>query len=170
MVNETITTGSLLNLLQMATSATTGQALIAALKIRRVSVWGPPAADLVPVTCSLEFNVANIAANIGTRPQIHSDTSVGATRVASVSASPDPRTAAGMWQGRNQTTSASVGAYFILNGPANSIVDVDLEMVLINGEVPATAATGAGATVGVIYCRPLDGPGGTITPLNWPVF
>ncbi len=170
MINEQITTASLLTLLQMATTTTTGQSLVSAVKLRRVSVWGPPAADLIPVTASIEYSVGTNAGNIGSRPQIHSDTSVGSTRVASVSIAPERNSAAAMWQNRNQNTTGTTGAFFILNGPVNSIVDVDVDMVLLNGEVPSGAASTTGATVGVIYCRPLDGASGTIAPLNWPVF
>jgi hypothetical protein len=168
MVNEVIGTTNLLSLLQMAVSTTSGQALFTGVRLRRVSVWGPPAADLVPVTVSVEYASGSSGFGIGNRPQIHADTSVGATRVAAVSAAPDKDSAADMWQ--NRTSSAiSNGAVFILNGPINSIVDVDLDLVLQNGETASGASTSSGLTVGLVYCRPLDGVGGTIAPLNWPV-
>jgi len=72
-----------------------------------------------------------------------------------------------MWQLR-QTTATTNGAVFILNGPANSIVDVDMDVVIQNGETASAAAVTVGATVGVIYADALDN-GGLLVPLSWPV-
>jgi len=167
LVNTIIGTANLLGLLKMAVTATSAQSLLTAVRIKRVAIWGPPAADLVPVTTSIEYSVGTGAANIGNRPRVFSDTSVGSTRVAAVSISPDPQSAASMWQLR-QTTATTNGAVFILNGPANSIVDVDMDVVIQNGETASAAAVTVGATVGVIYADALDN-GGLLVPLSWPV-
>jgi hypothetical protein len=167
LVNTTIGTGNLLGQLKMAATATSAYAMYSGCRIRRVSIWGPPAADLVPVIVSVEYSVGTTAANIGNRPRVISDTSVGATRIASVSVKPDPHSAAAMWQLRS-TTPATNGALFILNGPLNAIVDVELDLVLQNGESAATAATTTGATPGVLYADNLD-TGGLLVPISWPV-
>lgn len=167
LVETVIGSANLLGLLKMAASATTAYALFNGVRIRRVTLWGPPAADLVPVTVSLQYSVGTNASNIGNRPRQFSDTSVGATRIASVSAKPDPQSAASMWQLRSSTT-ISNGAVFVLNGPINTIVDVELDLVLQNGETAATATTTTGATAGIVYADSLDN-GTLLVPLSWPV-
>lgn len=167
LTNVVIGSSNLLGLLKMAATSTTAYALFNAVRIKRVSVWAPPASDLVPVTASLEYSIGTGAGNIGNRPRVYSDTSVGSTRVAAVSAAPDKQSAAAMWQLRSSSLTTN-GAVFTLNGPLNTIVDVELDAVLQNGET-APGATGAtGATAGLIYADYLDN-GGLLTPLSWPV-
>ena len=164
LVAEVISTTDLLNLLCLATTATTAAPITTAVRLLKVSIWGPPAADLVPVTVSIEYRT-NAATGLGNRPTVHSDISVGATRVASVSVPPAKNSAAAMWQMRQNNT--SVGAAFELNGPVNSIVDFEVECVLQNNEVPPTAIVTAGATVGTLYVRP-PGTNQFLVPVSYP--
>lgn len=159
LVNVQMQTSDFLQLLAVANTTTTASSLISAFRIRRVSIWGPPAADLIPVTVSLEYNQTSSAGSVGQRPRLFLDTSVGATEVACVSAKPPPQSAASMWQ--LYSTQASSGGAFILNGPVNSVVDVQMDFILQNGEtVIANLATTA-ATVGRVYGGYLDGPPST---------
>jgi hypothetical protein len=166
--NITISTADLMNLLVMANTTTTTTSLISAFRLRKVSLWAPPAADLVPVTASVEY--ANILVNsgFGQKRFIHSDTSVGSTRVAAVTAVPPLGTPAASWQNVTSATATTNGADFILNGPINMIVDVDIDMVLQNGETPFTGTPITGGVVGTIYLNSLDGgAAGILEPLNY---
>jgi hypothetical protein len=163
-----ISTADLMSLLVMATSTTTSHGLVSAIRLRKVSLWGPPAADLVPVTCSIEF--VNVLANsgFGQKRLIHSDTSIGATRVAAVTAVPPIGTPAASWQNVTSATATTNGAGFILNGPLNMTIDVDVDMVLQNGEAPFTGPAITGGTTGTIYLNSLDGAAaGILEPLNY---
>lgn len=147
---QTITYVNLLDLLCVATDATTLKRLCVAVRLKRVAIWGPPASSLVPVTVSIEY--AASAGPIGGSTQLRSDTSMGATEPAYVTFVPPASTSMSMWQGASAT-----GAAMIINGPVNSIIDVEMELVLQNGEAAVSCVTAAsGATAGTVYCRGLD--------------
>ncbi len=159
-VNVNVTSVGVLDMLCMADTATTAQRLFSSVRLDSVEVWSPMASDLVPVTCSVEFQAPS-ATSIGSPNFLHSDTSMGSDHCAHLRTSPSPSSIASMWQSRTATNTL-----FTLVCPANSIVDVHLTLCLQNGE-PATAVTGApvGATVGTVYCRGLDGAAAASTVL-----
>ncbi len=146
----TITYVNLLDLLCMADSATTLKRLGVACRLRRLSIWGPMASDLKPVTVSVEY--AASAGPIGGSTQLRSDTSMGSTEPAYVTYAPPPQSAQAMWQGASAT-----GAAAIISGPINSIIDLEMDLMLQNGEAAVACTSAAsGATAGTVYCRGLD--------------
>jgi hypothetical protein len=160
-VATSFTAINLLDLFAVAVSATASNRLCSGVKLRRIRVWGPPASTLVPVTVSIEYN-SDPASGFGAPDKLKSDTSMGADRCAYVSYRPPQGCVAAMWQGP-----AAVTRLFQLSCPLNSIVEVDLTMVMQNGETPvATAAIVAGATIGTVFVRGLDGliAGTTVFP------
>jgi len=164
LVNVDISFVDLLDLVVMATSATAGYQLFSAFKLGKVSIWGPMAAALTPVTASIEYSPIGTA-GIGGPQRIWSDTSMGATEAAYVSKAPPKESAQSKWQTDNAGT-----AFFRLNGPIGSIVDLAITYVMQNGQTPQVASTVlAGATVGQIYVRALDSNGATLlTPVSYP--
>jgi hypothetical protein len=166
LVNAQISSATLLSMLCCVTTATTAAPLCTAVRIRRVSIWGPPAQDLTPVTVSIEFTQFNTAGQVGNRPRVYSDTSVGATRVAAVSAKPEKNSAADMWQLRSQLTTG--GASLLINGPVNSLVDIDLEYVVQNGETPPASVPTTGAVVGTVAVNEPD-TGFLLKPVSYPL-
>jgi hypothetical protein len=155
--NLQIVSATLISRLAVALTATTSASIISAFRIRSVEIWGPPAADLVPVTVSCEFLNPLAQSGFGTRRFVHTDTSVGATRVAHVLAKPLPGTPCAAWQ--NVVTSASTtnGAAFILNMPLNGILDIKLDLVLLNNDPPPTGPTGTAMVPGTLVYNSLDG-------------
>lgn len=146
-----VTAVNLLDLLCMADTAVTAYRLASAVRVRRVSLWAPMSSSLAPVTASVEW-AGYAVATVGAPPITKSDTSMG-YRPAYVTDSPPTNSIAGMWQGR-----ASTSNLMQIAGPINTVIDVDLEFVLQNGEPPlAVANAPAGATVGTVYLRGLDG-------------
>jgi len=150
------------DLIQMAATTTTAYTLIESFKIRSVKLWGPMASDLVPVTVSLEW--ADAVAQLDTNRALISDTSMGSSRCAFINAKPPKSSTASLWQGDSTNPS------FILNGPINTVVDLDLTFTLVNnqnGDDNPVAITVAGATVGQVYFGRLDGPTtGLLTPVS----
>ena len=164
--SQAITAANLLDLLVMATTTTAVNRLFSAVKLTRVEIWAPMASDLVPVTASIEYN-SDLVSGVAGSNKIRSDTSMGADRCAHIRFRPPPETIASFWQGPT-----SVSRLFQLTCPTNSIVDVQLTMVLQNGEA-AVAATNAAvaATVGTVYCRGLDAlatAGSVLPPVSYP--
>ena len=156
-----ITMTNLLDMLAVATTATTATRLCASMRLRKVSLWGPPASTLVPVTVALEFNTGAAATGLGSPSTLRSDTSVGATEPAHVVGRPPANGLAGMWFAGGGTTQL-----MLITGPINTIVDVEVQYVLQNGEAPvALAAAPVGATAGEVFVRALDGVAAATTQL-----
>jgi len=156
-----ITQTSLLDSWFMATTTLAGYRIVAAARIRRVTMWAPMDASLVPVTCSVQWP-AN--ASFGGVDKIKSDTSMGATVPARLSTKPPIGSLAYQW------SSGSVGTAILctLVYPINTIVDVDISYVVQNGQ-PPTAVTSAvfSATVGQVYLRPID-DANVLIPVSYP--
>jgi hypothetical protein len=139
----------------VAATAISAYQLAKAIRIRKVEMWGPPPATLAPVTVSVEWPGVD-----GNSVQ-HSDTSIGATRVAHLCAKPPKEALCSMWR----TGSAVTNFLFTLNYPINAIVDVHVSLSLQEqaGAIAVTAAV-AGATVGQLYCRKLDSTTSALLP------
>jgi len=141
------------DLIQVAATTTSSYTVIDTFRINSVKMWGPMASDLVPVTVSLEW--VDAVAQLDTNRALISDTSMGSTRCAYINARPPPRSTASFWQGDSSNPS------FILNGPNNTVVDLDISFTIINnvnGDDNPISITVAGATVGQVYFGRLDGP------------
>jgi len=159
--NATITTTNLLDMLCMAVSAVAADRLFVSFKLNSVTLWGPMASNLVPVTTSIEYHT-DATASVGSPNRLKSDTSIGSTTCAYTTFRPPRLSLASFWQGESATN-----ALFTLTGPVNTIVDINITFVLQNGEPPVAVANAlVGATVGIIYCRGLDGlaAAGTVLP------
>jgi hypothetical protein len=155
----TITFQNLLDLMCVADTAVSAYRLFSSVRLNSVKIWGPPAAALAPVTVSVEFQ-ANASASIAGPNRLKSDTSIGSTSGAFVMARPPEGSISSFWGGQ---TSAS--AVFSLTGPINSIVDINITLLLQNGEPPKLVTSApVGAIVGTVYCRGLDALTATILP------
>lgn len=151
LTTPTVITGTeLLRSVLVALTATTTSAIYTAYRIRRCQLWGPPASDLVPVTVTLEFAPTIGGGAVGQRPRTFSDTSVGATEVAVIDQKPPPMSAAAMWQS-NLGAGLTDGGGISVTGPANTIIDIVLDLVLQNGDPVLAGPTAVGATAGRIY-------------------
>jgi len=130
----------------IATTSTIGYSLLSCIKVKRVEVWGAIASDLSPVTVSVEFNSDGV--ETGARKTTHSDSSMGASSPAFVSAKPVKDSIAGKWQGENSTQNL-----FLITCSTNSIVDIHLTLVFKNDEDPSGSVGISGAVAGKLYCR-----------------
>ncbi len=151
LTNVDITQADLLDLVFMALTATTGDRLFNSMRLRYVEIWGPMASDLVPVTVSIEYVTGT--ALIGGRSIISSDTSMGSSQPAHVRSAPAADALANMW-----FNSSASSTLVRLNGPTNSVVDVNFEYALSDA-TSGIAITNApvGATAGTVYYGGLDG-------------
>jgi len=148
----TITDSELLDLFCVASSTTAAYRLASAVRLRSIQIWAP-AASGGAVTTSVEFPQTGQVFSGPTT--VRSDTSMGATNNAHVSAVPPKDSLQSKWI----STGNGVN-YLILVLPENSIVDIAMDLVLQNGEAPhAVTAAVTGATVGSIYVRALDSAG-----------
>lgn len=146
---DAIASISVQDLWMMATAANAGNQLGDTFRIHAVEIWGPMAADLVPVTVSVEWTDPNLGA-IGKSVR-HSDTSMGSATPAHVRSVPPKTSQVSQW------TNSSAGSLFTLAYPANAVVDFVYSLVL-RDTAAATVVTGAvaGATVGALYVRALN--------------
>jgi hypothetical protein len=147
----------------VAATAVTAYQLAESVRIRKIEMWGPPAATLAPVTVSIDwFGVTLGAAGSNART---SDTSVGATRVAHLSVMPPRSSQLSEWQ-----PAVNTSLVFSLVYPANAIIDLHYSvMVREDGSAAAVTTAPVGATVGANYVRALDSASGTgnLPPLSY---
>jgi len=151
-VSETISGLALGDLFCTTPTAITGAQLASHYRIRAVEIWGPMAADLVPVTVTIEWSGSSLG-GLGQSIR-HSDTSMGSATPAHVKTRPPQTTQASQWM-----VSTTNQAILTLSYPANAVIDLTYEAVL-HDSATVTLVTGAvaGATVGATYVRALNSP------------
>lgn len=152
-----ITNNSLGSIFCMATSGVSLTPLSSAVRVRKISLWGPMVANLNPVTVSLEWNnsVGAGAYAIGGPDLRFSDTSIGSNRGAFLSVKPPKGSYASTWL-IPTTTAVNVCT---LNLPANGVVHLDLEMVFSDAgpAIAFAAVVVVAATASNLYQQPMDG-------------
>jgi len=162
-VTAPISSTDLFDLVVMACTSTTAFDVYNSVRLRGVEIWGPMASDLKPVTVSVEYFGSGA---VGSPATLFSDTSMGSMMCAHVKTKPPKASAPSLWLDASQ----SATVVFTVKLPANSIIDVDLDLILQNGTgaVPAGASV-AGATAGVVYVRSLDSTGAAaLLPVSYP--
>jgi hypothetical protein len=143
-----ITRKQILNLLLMATSATTTVRLFQAVRLKRVRMWSNPTALGQPSdACQLEWLGENSPSTV------ISDSSMG-VRPAHVNSLPPPSASNRWWSISGQLES---DVLFALTFPANTIVDVTVSARLVEQESPTAGDIPAGASLGQLYGDYLDG-------------
>jgi len=149
----TITRKNLLNLLLVATSATSTVRVIEGIRLRRVNIWSNPvigvgAAVPSPLqTAQLEWIGENSPSTV------ISDTTMG-VRPLHLSTSPPPSASNRWW---SMSGFQETDDLFSLILPAASIVDVSVDIRFVEQEAPTAGDTPAGATLGQMYGGYLDG-------------
>lgn len=163
MTSDQLSIKDLLTSFVMATSATTANSLFTSFKLNSVEMWGPMASDLVPVTVSCEFNF-NTTSGLGGPSKFVSDTSMGSNMCAHVKAIPPPGSTARFWQ----SDAASGDNLVLLNGPANTVVDLSVSYVLNDSGSAGAAITLVAATAGIVYSRKPDvSSSGLLVPVSY---
>jgi len=144
----------------MASTIALVNSFIASFKIRSVEVWSPPAAQGSFATCSLDWQGGLNSPNVEV-----SDTTVSVTSPAHFRTAPPARSLAGFWQQH-----ATLTNMFTLNVPAGSIIDLDLDLIILDEDANESQATRVVATavIGTVYYLSLDSAGGghTINPVS----
>jgi len=144
----TITRASLLNLLVVATSATTSVRLLEAIRLRGVEIWtNPSALGAAPSNLQLEWLGENGPSTV------ISNISMG-VRPAHIRTQPPPRSSAQWWSMSGQQESDNL---FVITVGANSVIDLTVDMRFVEQEAPVAGETPAGATLGQLYGDYLDG-------------
>ncbi len=147
-----ITRLRLLELLQVAKTATTATRIINAARVRSVELWGePPALGAAQTSVSVEW-VGTNAPSV-----LHSDTTMG-VRPAHVFSVPPAGSSSQWW---SITGSGETDQLFIINigtGSSNVIIDVVVDLRFVDNEAAiATSVNPAAATAGTLYYNYLDG-------------
>lgn len=160
----TISRIGLIDLLCVATGATTAYRVIDAFKIKSVELWSANGLSPDSNTCEIEWLATD---NIGNSSTFN-DTAVGVNDVAHVFAKPPVGSIASFW---NQSSHGSTDvSLFRIAVPDGGLIDVVLSVILYDSDTPI-AVTGAvaGATQGKFYCRSLDSASGgsTLLPVGW---
>jgi len=144
-----ITVGSLFAAAgNMCTVANTQvQSLFQSLRVKRVSIWTPPAAQGGFATCSVEWLGG---ANSNTVEV--SDTSNSVATPARIMSQPPTRSLASFWN----TSPSFANTLFSMVAPTGSIIDVALDLILSDDESANLVTAVAAGALGVIYYLSLD--------------
>jgi hypothetical protein len=136
---------TILQSLVVALSSTTSTRLFQSVRLNRISLWGPMASALTPVSVIVQWDNT-------TGPTIQkSDTSMGSSEPAYVTSKPPPLNPASFWASGNSDVS-----FCNVTGPAGMVVDLVVNVVLFDNIGPVSGGTLAGANPGQVYCRSLD--------------
>jgi hypothetical protein len=135
----------------MAATTTLLYSVYTAYRIIRVTVWGAAATLGVPATVALEWtgapNQSLFAGNA------ISDSTLSPYEYARVTATPPVGSGAAFWQ--NVATAGSpTSGLFQLAYPANAIIQIEIDLVMITCQAAATnngQRVAIGATVGTLY-------------------
>jgi hypothetical protein len=147
-VATAITFQNLLDLFLFAASATAVYDVFSAVRIKAVEAWAVP---VIGNATTVEVTFLGATAGSVGDQVIHTDTSMG-IEPAHVLARPAPRTGAALFQ----ESSASVA--FFIDAPSGTVVDVLLSLKQnLSGAAVAAQNVAAGATVGTLNVRGLDG-------------
>jgi hypothetical protein len=147
-----ITRRNLLNIIFMNISTTSNGRLFSSVKLNRVEVWA------VGGTSANSYSATSIALNwlssLGPNSEI-SDTG-NAVNTAHFAASPPRTSLASFW---SLSGSVETEVLFNLTCPADTIVDVWVDGILLDGQGAGLTTTSSG-TATAIFFGYLDGPGG----------
>ena len=141
----------------MCSTANNSVSLIAnSVKVHKVSIWSPPAAQGGTATCSVTWSTAN---DYTAMVEV-SDTTMSTAIPAHVSTKPPPGSAASFWLG------AGTNTIFTVIAPTGSIIDVHCTHVLYDTQAAGTTVTVAAGTLGALYYMPLDGATDVYLPVS----
>jgi len=160
-----ITTFDLLTLLNMGVTTTSIVSLIQSVKVKRIQIWGPPPSALTPVTVSVEFQGGNTSGAYGTNSVTKSDTSMGSSYPAYISANTPKDSFSSMWIQNNSSISSTNWA--LLTFPSGALVDLHVSFILSQSMVGMTTAVTT-SVVGTLYMLHLDGDSGILVPVSFP--
>jgi hypothetical protein len=146
-VSIQVTYQNLLDLILIATGATTVVDLFHAVRIRKVRVWAVP---VIGNAATVEVQFSGQTAGSAGNWKVVTDTSMG-IEPAYVSASPGARSLASLFQ------QSGAAIAFALVCPSGSVVDVDLSFKNDPGLSVAAQNPAVGATAGALFYRGLDG-------------
>jgi hypothetical protein len=152
----TITSPKVCGLMSIGTvTNSTVVQLFEAVRLLKVTVWSAvnqTSGSFVPVSVAVAF--PGVALGIAGADILHSDMSVGATRIARVCARPEPSSQAAQWQsGQTGITST----WFTINGGYGTVIDLDIEAAVTSDlRTTANSSAVAAAAVGAIYYMALD--------------
>lgn len=135
-VNQFISSNQLAAFQSIVLSTVSAQPLFTKVRLVSVEIFGPMSATLEPVTVSLEFYDPGTGI-FSNNSKIHTDTSMSSVHCAHIYARPDDDSIASKWT--NPTISNS--NLFLINCPANTIIDIIMEGVYNDGETPLAAIT-----------------------------
>jgi len=114
-------------------------------RIKRIEMWAPPASQGSAATVSVEWF------GFGNSPNIeHTDTTLSVSKNAHIASSPPSSSLAAFWQKGTSTN------LFILNFPANTIIDLIVEIMMADQETALETVAVTTGTLGHIYYLALD--------------
>lgn len=147
----------LLFLLSCSISATQSASLATSVKLKEISMWGPMAADLVPVQVSIDWNTNN-SGLFGGRSNEIVDLSMTASHPAKLRSKPPKDSVCRQWLNASNSLSMCTFSF-----PVNCIIDIRVSFMLRDESTTAPLlSTSTIATVGLFGVIPI----GVLQPIG----
>jgi hypothetical protein len=156
-----VSSDDILNYYLVATAATTTARIIAAARIRRISIWGqPPVLGAAPVSASIEWKGTN------SNNTTVADTSSGIAPAYVTSTPPKGSSPSFWWDDASTDT-----VLFLPTVPLGGTCDIEMDLRLVdNASAAISGPATTGATLGKIYGSTINGLGaaaaGSQTPIG----
>lgn len=153
----------LLDLICQAATTTSAYRLVSAVKVKRVRVWAATSVATSSLTVIFERGPGTTGAS-GDSVK-HSDTALGVAQVAYIDVRFNEREQIGQWQPFNSTSQ-----YGVITIPSGGLIDITFSSTVQDSSAPvAVTRSISGATVGQVYCLPLDNSQATaqLTAVGW---
>jgi len=160
---RTLTVKSFADLWCVAATTTSAYQLASHVRVKKVEMWSPMAADLTPVTCRIDWTGSASVGGFGKSNRV-SDTSMGASSPAHLASRPPANSQISQW-----CEAASTNEVCRIDVPVGTVIDLTYDLV-VRDDASALAVTGAvaGATVGANYIRSLDSvTNTTLVPVSY---
>jgi hypothetical protein len=163
----TVTNIELLNVLNMATSASVTAGLFQGVRIVEVEIWGTTggASNTYPYV-ALDWKNASSSSVVGAPSVYVEDISMGTSRPGHVCMAPPPESLAALWQNVNLAiagTSIDLISFFA-SVNTSCVVDIVLDCIVADG-TPTLAGSSSGLTAGLVYSEPLAA--GALAPWDY---
>jgi len=141
-----ITPANLCSLMVIGTTTNTSATMLfERVRLRRVEMWAAPSTAALGVPVQISVAWSGTGGGTQGNDQIHSDTSIGLTRVAHVRAQPSVGTQTSQWS-NGDSTGTGVNVLFTLVVVVGTVIDVTVDLACTN-DIRVTNNTVALTTV-----------------------
>lgn len=147
----------------VAVTAILGYPVCGAVKLKQISMWGPPTTQGTNVTVALQWDTSGANGDFAGPSQIISDSSMDPSRPAFITAKPPKLTLCGFWKSCALNDTDRIA---LISAPTGTIIDCVFVYTLNDALGPNASLVLVGATPGGFYHQQILSGNATVVSLN----